>query len=117
MITIVLMVLVTAISIFILVETGRAGKAAAAEIVMSRGWSNRFARQVLEEKKAEYLEKNEKYHADSAKKAEKKVKEWDKQIAAYQKKEDVYLAGKCFFPAGCNPAVRLSAFGGYETGR
>lgn len=96
MIAIVFMMIVTMGGIFILVETGRAGKAAAAEIVMSKGWSNRFARQVLEEKKAEYLEKNDKYHRESAKKAEKKIREWDKQIAAYQKNEEIYLSGKRF---------------------
>jgi len=51
MIAIVFMMIVTMGSIFILVETGRAGKAAAAEIVMSKGWSNRFARKVWKRKR------------------------------------------------------------------
>lgn len=96
MITVILMIAATAAGVFILVETGRAGKAAAAEIVMAKAWSSRFARQSLEEKKAEYLEKNEKYHTNSEKKIKKKVKGWDKQIVAYQKTEETYLSGKKF---------------------
>lgn len=96
MITVVWMTVVTAAAIFFLVEIGRAQKSAVAEIVLSKAWSNRFARQILEEKKAEYLENNEKYHTYSDKKIKKKVKEWDKQIASYQKTEDAYFAGKRF---------------------
>ncbi len=96
MITTILMIFVTAASVFFLVETGRASRAAAAEVVISRAWSYRFARQELEEKKAAYLERYEKYHAVSQKKAIKTVKEWDKQIAAYKKSEDTYLSGQRF---------------------
>lgn len=96
MVTVILMAVATAAAAFMIIETGRAGKVAAAEIVLSRAWSSRFARQTLEEKKEEFLEKNEKYHTASARKAAKKVKEWDKQIAAYQKAEDSYLSGKHF---------------------
>ncbi|MCM1120916.1 MAG: type II secretion system F family protein [bacterium] len=96
MITVVLMAVMTVAAVFIMIETGRAGKVAAAEIVLCRAWSSRFAKQTLEEKKEEFLQKNSKYHTVSAKKAEKKVKEWDKQIASYQKTEELYLSGKRF---------------------
>lgn len=96
MMAIVLMVIVTAAAVFFLVEMGKASRIAAAEIVLSKAWSNRFARQALEEKKADFLEKNEKYHTVPDKKVAAKVKEWDKQIAAYWKNEEAYLAGRTF---------------------
>ncbi len=96
MLIVILMGIVTAASVYFLIETGKASRAAAAEVVLSRAWSNRFARQTLEEKKADFLEKNEKYHTVSEKKAAKKVKEWDKQIASYLKNEEQYMAGKKF---------------------
>lgn len=96
MIAIILMAALTAASIFFIVETGRAGRNAAAEVVMSRAWSYRFAKQTLMETKQGYLEKNQKYHAVKEKKAEKKVKEWNKQIEADQKMEDVYFSGQRF---------------------
>jgi len=96
MLILVMMGIVTAASVYFLIETGKVNKAAAAEIVLSRAWSNRFARQTLEEKKEEYLERNAKYHTVSEKRAAKKVKEWDKQIAAYLKNEEQYMSGKKF---------------------
>lgn len=96
MVTAVLMVLVTIAVIYLLIETGKANRVATAEVVFSKAWSNRFARQTLEEKKEQFLEENEKYHNVSEKKADKKVKEWDKQIAAYQKTEEAYLSGRKF---------------------
>lgn len=96
MITILLMGVVTAASVFFLIEIARAGKIAAAEIVMSKAWSYCFSRQVLEEQKEEYLEKNQKYHLVSEKKAAKKVKQWDKQSAECLKQEKVYKAGQKF---------------------
>ena len=96
MITVVWMVIMTAVAVFFLIEIGKAQKTAVAEIVLSKAWSNRLARQVLEEKKAEYLENNEKYHTYSDKKVKKKIKEWDKQIASYQKTEEAYFSGKRF---------------------
>ena len=96
MISVILMGFVTVAAVFFLIETGKASKTAAAEIVMSKAWSSRFARQTLEEKKEEFLEGNAKYHTVPEKKAAKKVKEWDKQISAYQKTEEQYLSGKKF---------------------
>lgn len=96
MIILVLMGMVTVLAVVFLVETGKAGKASAAEVVLSKAWSARFARQTLEEKMADFLERQEKYHRLSEKKAAKKAKEWDKQITDYLKKEEQYLAGKKF---------------------
>lgn len=96
MVTVLLMIIATVAAAFFIFETGRAGKAGAAEIVLSRAWNYRFARQNLMEKKEEYVEKFQKYHSVQKKKAVKKVKEWDKQIAAYQRLEDSYLSGQRF---------------------
>lgn len=96
MIALILMVMSTVLAAVFLIETGRAGRASAAEVVLSRAWGSRFARQDLEEKKADFLERQEKYHRLTEKKAAKKVREWDKQIAAYLKREEEYLAGKKF---------------------
>ncbi len=96
MISMILMGLVTIAAVFFLIETGKASKTAAAEIVMSKAWSSRFARQTLEETREEFLEKNARYHTVTEKKAARKVKEWDKQIAAYQKTEEAYSSGKRF---------------------
>ncbi len=96
MITIVLMALMTVMAVFFLVESGKAGKGAAAEVVISRAWSNKFGRQVLEEKKEAYIEQYNKYHRIKEKKARNQLKEWDKQIAAYKKNEETYMSGKKF---------------------
>lgn len=96
MIGVILMVFVTVTAILFLIETGKASKTAVAEIVLSKAWSNQFARQTLEEKKEKFLEENGKYHTVSEKKAARKIKEWDKQIGAYQKNEEQYMAGKRF---------------------
>ena len=45
MISVILMGFVTVAAVFFLIETGKASKTAAAEIVMSKAWSSRFARQ------------------------------------------------------------------------
>ena len=94
--SVILMIIATAISVFCMIETGKASRVAAAEVALSRGWSNRFAKQVLLDKKAAFLEQNEKYHRVPEKKAAKKVKEWDKQIEGYQKNEEQYLSGRRF---------------------
>ena len=79
MAAILLMLLATAGIVIFFIKTGKAGKSSAAEIVLSRAWLNRFARQELEEKKLDYLRAYDKYHVDPEKKARKKVREWDKQ--------------------------------------
>ncbi len=91
-----LMVINTWMIIFFCVEMGRTGRTAAAEVVLARAWSYRFERQTLEEKKQEFLEKNQRYHTVSKKKEEKKIKEWDKQIDGYLKQEKTYLSGRKF---------------------
>lgn len=96
MTAILLMAVVTAAFVFFMAETGRAGRVAAAEVALSRAWSYRFAKQELEEKKEEYLERNQKYHSIPEKKAAKAVKGWEKQAAACQKNEEKYLSGQCF---------------------
>ena len=49
MIAVVLMALFTVSAVFFLIESGRCSRTAAAEIVLSRAWTSRFARQTLEE--------------------------------------------------------------------
>ena len=50
MVAILLMLLATAGIVIFFIKTGKAGKSSAAEIVLSRAWLNRFARQELEER-------------------------------------------------------------------
>ena len=78
MITIVLMAVFTLGVLFFLARAAMADRSAAAEIVLCRAWSYRFARQTLVEQKEEYIDKNNKYHTVKEKKAAKKIKEWDK---------------------------------------
>ena len=96
MATIIFMAILTAAAIFFLAEIAGAGRAAAAEVVLSKAWSYRFARQVLEEKRETYLEQNQKYGSVSDKKVNKKIKAWQKQIDAFQKQEERYFSGQRF---------------------
>lgn len=96
MMTAVLMAAATAASIFLILKIKGADKAAAAEVVISRALSCRFARQELEEKKEAYLKKEARYRTDSDRKAAKKVKEWEKQEEALKKKEEACLSGTSF---------------------
>ena len=92
----ILAIMMTLLTVFFLVEVKKENRTAAAELVISKAWNNRFSRLDLEEKKEIFLKENAKYHNYSEKKAAKKVKEWDKQIASYQKSEEAYLSGKNF---------------------
>lgn len=94
--SLVLMGLATILAVVFIIEMRRGGKASATEVVLSKAWSCRFARQDLEDKKADFLEKQERYHRLSEKKAAKKLEGWDKQIAAYRRRENIYLEGKRF---------------------
>ncbi|MBQ7774494.1 MAG: type II secretion system F family protein [Lachnospiraceae bacterium] len=96
MIVLILAVVMTLLAVFFWIEVGKENRTAAAELVISKAWNNRFSRQDIEEKKEVFLKENAKYHTVSDKKAAKKVKEWDKQIADYQKAEEAYLSGRKF---------------------
>lgn len=96
MLTIVLMVIATAASVYFLLEMGRADRDSVAEIIMSKAWSNRFSKQTLEEKRSSYLWKNERYHLHSPKTVQKKLKSWDKQIARYSQNDEAYSNGRTF---------------------
>ena len=50
MAAIILMIVATVGIMTFFVKTGKAGKTSAAEIVLSRAWSNRFSRMDLEDK-------------------------------------------------------------------
>lgn len=76
MAAIILMIVATVGIMTFFVKTGKAGKTSAAEIVLSRAWSNRFSRMDLEDKRLAYLKEYEKYRRDKEKKARKKVREW-----------------------------------------
>ena len=96
MILVILAVLLCILSVLFLIELSKENRVATAELVLSRAWYHRFAKQDLEDKKAQFLKLYEKYHTCSRKKAAKKVKEWDKQIGDYQKSEDAYMSGQRF---------------------
>ena len=88
MAAIILMIVATVGIMTFFVKTGKAGKTSAAEIVLSRAWSNRFSRMDLEDKRLAYLKEYEKYRRDKEKKARKKVREWDRQIENYRNQEE-----------------------------
>lgn len=92
MITIVLTLLI----LFFIIEIGRVNKAVVAEVVISTGWRTTFAKRDLEDKKEAFLKGNEKYHYTTEKKASKKVKKWEKQIAAKANEAEKYMGGKKF---------------------
>ncbi len=94
LIVFVLMGIATALGIFFISKVVKADNMAIAEILLSKGWTSRFDRQTLEEKKEAYLFKYNKYHEISEKTVAKKVKEWDKQIAAYSATEAKYMNGR-----------------------
>lgn len=96
MAVLILAIIMTLLGLFFLIEIKKENRTAAAELVISKSWNNRFSRLDLEEKKELFLRENVKYHNCSEKKTAKKVKEWNKQIASYQKAETAYLSGKKF---------------------
>lgn len=96
MLTIVLMGIATAAAVFFMIEIGRADRNSAAEVVLCRAWSYRFAAQTVTEKREEYLERLQKYRDIPEKKAKKAIREWEKQIAAHQKNEEDYFGGRRF---------------------
>ena len=92
----ILVFVMSSLAVFFWIEVSKENRTAAAELVISKAWNNRFARQNIEEKKELFLKENAKYHICSERKSVKKVKEWDKQIADYKKAEEAYLSGKTF---------------------
>ncbi|MCD7739079.1 MAG: type II secretion system F family protein [Lachnospiraceae bacterium] len=98
--------ILTVLSVFLVLETGKVSKAAAAEVVLASAWGKSFERIDLENKKEQFLIHNEKYKTVSEKKAAKKVKNWDKQIAEYRAQEEKYMKGKTF-----SVLDQLTAFG------
>ena len=96
MAVIILMIVATVGIMTFFVKTGKAGKTSAAEIVLSRAWSNRFSRMDLEDKRLAYLKEYEKYRRDKEKKARKKVRDWDRQIENYRNQEEKYYSGSTF---------------------
>ncbi len=91
---IILAIIVSVLVIVFLVELKKENRVAIADLVISKAWNKRFAKNDIEEKKAKFLFQQERYHTVSDKKAAKKIKEWDKQIADYQKAEEAYLSGR-----------------------
>ena len=93
MLPLILMVIATALGVFLMIQTGRLDQIMVVEIVICKGWANRFKKQTLEEEKEAYLLAYEKYHNVKEKKAAKKVAAWNKQIESYKKAEEDYLSG------------------------
>lgn len=94
MLILILMALATGLGVLLIFEVGKADRVAVVEIVLCKGWSNRFKKQTIEEKKENFLFDYDRYHTVSQKKAVKKVLNWNKEIAGYQKEEEKYLSGK-----------------------
>ncbi len=96
-------ILLTVLSGFMIVVLRRADQTSIVEVLICTSWSKSFLRQNLEDKKEEYIKKNEKYHSDSAKKIKKKLTSWDKQIGTYQDQEEKYISGRSFSIADMIP--------------
>lgn len=96
MIVLILATMLSILAVFYLVEMSKENRTAAAELVISKAWNNRFLRQDIEEKKELFIKQNRKYHEVKEKKMTKKIKAWDKQITDYSKKEEAYLSGRFF---------------------
>lgn len=94
MLVLILAAIVSILVIVFLVEIKKENRVAIADLVISKAWNKRFARIDIEDKKAKFIFQQQKYHSVSEKKAAKKIKEWDKQIADYQKAEEAYLSGR-----------------------
>ncbi len=94
MIPILLMAVATILAVCFIREISKVDNVSVAEILLSRGWYNRFQRQDIEMKQEDYLRKNSKYHTQTEKQVAKKIKEWGKQIHEYSDKEEKYMTGR-----------------------
>lgn len=104
MLSFVFMVIATVLGIFLLAEMGRLNQAMAVEIIICKGWSNRFKKQDVEEKKEDFLLEYDKYHHVKEKSAAKKVNAWNKEIRNYEEAEEKYLSGEKLSMADLVPA-------------
>lgn len=93
---VILSVVMTLLVVFFLITIRREDQQEAVNFIIAKAWNYHFLRLDIEAKKEKFLQENEKYHQYSEKKVRKKVKEWDKQILDYQKKEEAYLSAKVF---------------------
>ncbi len=118
MIAVVMMGIATIMAAFFLLEVKRAERDVILEVVLARSWSCRFARQTLEEQRETFLRENEKHHTVSAKKAAKKMGEWEKQILLLREKEKAYSAGERFLLCDLIPLLGYGFLAGkrYENG-
>ena len=94
MLLIIMMAVSTLLVVFFLMGIQKVDKSAIAEIVIAKAYSNKFAKENEEDKKANFLRRNEKFHMASEKKVAKKVKRWDKQIDSYDELYRKYITGK-----------------------
>lgn len=94
MMILILAIIVSILVVVFLVELKKENRVAIADLVISKAWNKRFAKNDIEDKKNKFIFQQQKYHTVSEKKAAKKIKEWDKQIADYQKAEEAYLSGR-----------------------
>lgn len=92
----VLAALLTILIVVFIIGTAKQNRVIAAEVVISKSWSNRFSQQNVEEQKDAYIKKIQKYGGVTRKQAEKKLKNWDKQIKQYSGAADSYMSGKKF---------------------
>lgn len=91
---IIVMLVVSVLAVFFILEIMKAGSVNAAEIMLSKAWGRRFSIYRVEEKKNKLVYEYSKYHKISKKQAAKKIRAWDKEIEGYRKTEVKYMSGK-----------------------
>ena len=94
MLSFILMVIATALGMFLMIEMKKLDQIRVIEIIICNGWSQRFKKQTLEEEKENFLFTYNKYHHVKEKNAQKKVAAWNKEIENYKKAEEKYLSGQ-----------------------
>jgi len=99
MVNIILAALLTLLVLFFLAQLQKANQTMVMETVISKSWENQFAAQAQAEKRDEFIAKYKK-NPDMMpyKKAEKKVKAMNKQIADYTKAAQQYKQGQKLSP-------------------
>lgn len=85
--------LLTVLVIYFIIRLLQSNQVEIVEVIISKAWQNRFAKQDMVDKCELYVKQNEKYHTYTPKKLAKKLKADKKQIEAYSKNEEKYLSG------------------------
>lgn len=99
-------ILLTLLVVYFLAQFSKISQEQIIEIVIAKGWQNRFAGNDIVEKCETYVRRNQKYHLYSEKKLKNKLKADQKQLDTYRVKEEKYFAGQ-----GIGTFDLLPAFG------